>query len=309
MRLRTSISTTFAAAAVSALLLAGCASDPVTDDEFRETGTPARGFPVTVGNLTLDAQPTAIVSLSPAVTEMLFAIGAGDQVVAVDEFSTYPPEAPVTDLSGFDPSPEAIATFDPDLVLISFDPGGLATQLDALAIPVHLVPDNPTSLDDIYDQLTALGALTGQDAGATALVTRMGDEIDQLVASAPQRDTPLTYYIEIDDTLWTYTSQSFVATLLTMVGLENIAVTDDPFEVAMQLSPEVLVQADPEIIFLTNAQYGMTAAAVADRDGWATVSAVSDGHIVALSPDVASRWGPRVVDLLREVVDAVAQVS
>jgi iron complex transport system substrate-binding protein len=305
---RTSLSTAFAAVAVGALLLAGCSSDPGGDEEFHEAGTPAAGFPVTVGGLTLDAPPTAIVSLSPAVTEMLFAIGAGDQVVAVDEFSTYPPEAPTTDLSGFDPSPEAIATYDPDLVLISYDPGGLVTQLDALSIPVHLVPDNPTSLDDIYDQLADLGVLTGQDAGAREVVNRMADGIAQLDAATPERDTPLTYYIEIDDTLWTYTSQSLVATLFSLVGLENIAVTDDPFEVTMQLSPEVLVQADPDIIFLANAQYGMTAAAVADRDGWSTVSAVRGGHIVELSPDIASRWGPRVVDLLREAADAVAQV-
>jgi iron complex transport system substrate-binding protein len=309
MRVRATLTTAIASVATATLLLAGCAGDP-EPAEPAGAGTPtADGFPVTVGELTLTEQPTAIVSLSPAVTEMLFAIGAGDQVVAVDEFSNYPPGAPTTELSGFDPAPEAIASYDPDLVLISYDPGDLVDQLGALDIPVFTVPDNPTSLDDIYGQLGDLGALTGQAVGADELVRSMSDEIDQLVAAAPAGEQPLTYYFEIDDTLWTYTSQSLVATLFELVGLENIAVTDDPFEVTMQLSPEVLVDSDPDIIFLANAQYGVTTDDVLARDGWQEVAAVRDGHVVELSPDIASRWGPRVVDLLREAVDAVSQVS
>lgn len=299
----------FAAAAVTALLVAGCGSDP-DPEPGGGGGTPADGaFPVTVGEVTLQQQPTAIVSLSPAVTEMLFAIGAGEQVVAADEFSDYPPEAPTTELSGFEPAPEAIASYDPDLVLISYDPGDLVEQLGALDIPVHTVPDNPSGLDDIYAQLDDLGALTGQADGAADLVTSMSDEIDTLIADAPQRDAPVSYYIEIDDNLWTYTSQSLVGVLFELVGLENIAVTEEPAEVTMQLSPEVLVDANPDVIFLANAQYGVTAEMVSDRDGWADVEAVRQGHVVELSPDIASRWGPRVVDLLREAVDAVSQVS
>lgn len=293
--------------AAAALLLAGCAGDAGTTPDSGASPD-GSGFPVTVGDLTLDARPTAIVSLSPVATEMLFAIDAGEQVVAVDEFSTYPAEAPTTGLSGFTPNVEAIASYDPDLVVISYDPGDLVSQLAELEIPVHLVPDTPREMADVYAQITDLGELTGRTEQAADLVNRMSEDIDKAVADAPQRAEPLTYYLEIDNTLWTYTSQSLVANLLERVGLVSIAQTDDPSEVTTQLSPEVLVDANPDVILLANAQYGETAGAVSAREGWAGITAVQEGRIVELSPDVASRWGPRVVDLLREVVDAVSQV-
>lgn len=293
--------------ASAALLLAGCTAAGGQEPEAPAT-PPPDGFPVTVGELTLDAPPTAIVSLSPTATEMLFAIGAGDQVVAADEFSTYPPEAPTTDLSGFTPNVEAIASYDPDLVVIAFDPGDLVTQLDTLEIPVHVAPDDPTSLSDIYAQLDDLGTLTGHADQAADLVERMSTEIGTIVAEVPERDEPLRYYFEIENTLWTYTSESIVGSLLEMVGLENIAVTDDPSQVTMQLSEESLVAADPDVIFLADAQYGESVETVSAREGWAEIEAVRSGRIVELSPDVASRWGPRVTDLLREVADAVSQV-
>ena len=296
------------AAATAAAFLAGCGGGGA-DPSGTEPPPAGAGFPVTVGDVTLQSRPTAIISLSPTATEMLFAIGAGEQVVAVDEFSNHPPEAPTTDLSGFTPNVEAIASYDPDLVMISYDPGDLAAQLAALEIPVHTVPDNPTDMAQIYAQVVDLGKLTGQTGGAAALVSRMADDIDKLVADAPPRDRPLTYYIEIDNNLFTYTSQSLVSSLLGMVGLENIAVSDDPAQVTTQLSAEVVVDADPDVIFLTNAQFGESVQTVSARDGWDGITAVRDGHIVELSPDIASRWGPRVVDLLREVVDAVSQVS
>jgi iron complex transport system substrate-binding protein len=299
-----------AAVALAAMVpLSGCATGDTSPAAGATSTAPAAGFPVTVGGLTLTAPPAAIVSLSPTATEMLFAIGAGDLVVAVDEFSTYPPGAPVTDLSGFTPNVEAIASYGPDLVVVSYDPGNLISQLTTLEIPVHVVPDTPTSLDDIYAQLTDLGTLTGQGAGAADLVAEMAAEIERLVAGAPVYVMPLRYYIEIDNTLWTYTSESLLGALFAMVGLENIATSGNPGEVTMQLSPEAVVTADPQVILLANAQFGESAATVADRPGWSGIEAVRTGTIVELSPDIASRWGPRVVDLLREVVDAVSQVG
>lgn len=293
----------------AALLLAGCGDDPA-DPGGDGTPAPAAGdYPVTVGDLTLDEQPTAIVSLSAAATEMLFEIGAGEQVVAADEFSNYPPEAPTTDLSGFTPNVEAISTYDPDLVVLSYDPGDLIAQLEELTIPVHVASDDPGELTDIYGQITDLGALTGHPDEAADLVERMTGEIDKLVADAPERDEPLHYYAEIDDTPWAYTDQSIISELFGLVGLENVVTSDDPSEVSIQISGEFLVDANPDVIFLTNAQYGVTAEDVAGRAGWEDIDAVRDGDVVELSPDIAARWGPRVVDLLREVVDAVSQVQ
>lgn len=290
--------------AVAALVLAGCAGNG-SEPESGGTAPAGDGFPVTVGELTLEERPTAIVSLSATATEMLFAVGAGDQVVAVDEFSNYPPEAPTTDLSGFTPNVEAISTYDPDLVVISYDPGDLVAQLNALDIPVHVVPDNPRTLDDVYAQLEDIGALTGHADEAQRLIEKMSTEVDAIVAQVPERDEPPTYYFEIDNTLYAYTSESIVGSLLEMIGLENIAVGDDPSQVTVQLSPEFIVDADPDFIFLADAQYGESVETVSARDGWDELTAVRTGRVVELSPDIHSRWGPRLVDLLREIADAV----
>jgi iron complex transport system substrate-binding protein len=298
-------------AAVTAAMLAGCGSGGSggSGGEDPAATTPGAGYPVTVGDLTLPAQPTRIVSLSPVATEMLFAVGGGGQVVAADEFSTYPPEAPTTELSGFTPNVEAIAEHDPDLVVISYDPGDLVAQLDALAIPVHLVADTPADLDDVYAQITDIGTLTGHPAEAADLVRRMDEDITKLASDVPPRDEPLSYYFEIDDTLYTFTSQTFVGSLFEMVGLTNIADAEDRDAFTTQLSAEVVIDANPDLIFLADTRCcGQSAETVAARDGWADIAAVRDGHVVELDDDVASRWGPRVVDLFRAIVDAVSRV-
>lgn len=298
-----------AAVAVAALLVGGCADDSATEPTATPTAAGA-GYPVTVGDLTLTAQPTAIISLSPTVTEMLFAIGAGPQVVAVDEYSTYPPEAPTTDLSGYTPNVEAIAGYQPDLVVISAYAEDLVPQLTDLGIPVHVAPDTAVTLDDVYGQIEDLGALTGHTEEAQALVAQMAQEIDQLVASVPEREEPLTYYYELDDQLYSVTSESFVGHLFSLVGLRSIA---DEYDVDgtgyPQLSAEVIVQSDPDVIFLADTRCcGQSAETVAARDGWDEITAVREGRVVELDDDIASRWGPRIVDLLRVVVDAVRQV-
>lgn len=301
--MRRRITTPLAAVAALALLLTGCGDR----DDGATTPTDGDGaFPVTVGDLTLTEQPTRIVSLSPTVTEMLFAIDAGGQVVAVDEFSTYPPEAPTTELSGFDLNPEAVASYDPDLVIISSFADSIVPQLGEVGIPVYVAPDDPTSLADVYDQITELGILTGRVDEATDLVSRMSDDISKLAADAPARDEPLTYYIEIDDTLWTYTSESIISSLFELIGLQNIA--DEPGAVSIQLSPEALIDANPDLILLTNANFGVSAETVAQRDGWSGITAVQEGRIFELDPDIASRWGPRLVDLLAAVAEVAAQV-
>lgn len=297
--------TLLAAALTVGFLITGCTS--TTDEATSPTPGTQEGFPVTVGDLTLEAQPTRIVSLSPTVTEMLFAIGAGEQVVAVDEQSNYPPEAPVTDLSGFNLNVDALVTYDPDLVVISSFAGDLVPQLETLDIPVYVAPDNPTSMDDVYAQITELGALTGRVEEAEALVAQMESELTALFDRAPKREEPLTYFIEIDESLWTYTADSLISVLFAEVGLENIV--DEPGSISVQLSAEVLFEADPDIIFLIDTRYGVDAESVAARDGWDALQAVRNGQIIELDTDMASRWGPRLVDLMADVVDVISQVA
>ena len=208
------------AALVAIAVTAGCGSSP--DTPGPASPNEAAGFPVTVGQLTLDKRPERIVSLSPTATEMLFAIDAGPQVVAVDDNSTFPADAPKTDLSAYQPNVEAIAKHQPDLVVVSDDTEGIVGQLTTLSIPVFVAPAAIT-LDDSYQQIRDLGTLTGHVDAADALAQQMSDDIGKLVADLPQRATPLTYYYELDPTFYSVTSKTFIGTLFTNAGLANIA--------------------------------------------------------------------------------------
>lgn len=298
-----------AAVLAAALTLGACADD--TTDRPAPDGTTAAAFPVTVGNVTLQERPQKIVSLSATATEMLFAINAGPQVTAVDDNSNYPPEAPKSDLSGFSPNAEAIAAKSPDLVVISNDINKIVEQLTRLKIPVYLAPAAKT-LDDSYAQLVDLGKLTGHPAEAGAVVRRMKDDIAKLVKDVPQRSTKLTYYYELDPTLYSVTSKTFIGSLFALVGLENVA---DPSDADgkkggyPQLSAEALIKSDPDLIFLADTKCcQQSAETVKARTGWAAITAVKSNQVVALDDDIASRWGPRVVELVRAIVDAVAKV-
>jgi iron complex transport system substrate-binding protein len=286
-----------------ALVGAGCGR---SGSEQGGAGAPApAGFPVTLdtpgGKVEIAQRPTRVVSLSPTATEMLFAIDAGDQVVAVDDQSTYPPDAPKTKLSGYQPNVEAIAGYRPDLVVFANDTGDLAASLRRLAIPALALPA-ATRLDDSYAQIQQLGKATGHTAEAERLVTAMRGEIQQIVTDA-KLERPLTYYHELDKSLFSATSKTFIGQLYAQLGLQNIAdKADKEGSGYPQLSAEYVVKADPDLIFLADTKCcAQSPATVAARAGWEEVRAVKDGAVVALDDDVASRWGPRVVDFLRVI--------
>lgn len=273
-------------------------------------------FPVTVvtptGDLTIPVQPQSIVSLSPTATEMLFAIGAGSQVVATDSLSTFPPEAPATDLAAFTPNVEAILEFEPDLVIAAFDPGELASGLEAAGVPV-LFQFSAVTLDDVYAQIDQLGEATGKRAEAVVVNDALRARIDAVVASLPDFETPPTYYHELDPTYFSATSSTFIGEVYGLLGLENIADAADPdgeFFGFPQLSEEFIIEADPDFIFLADTKCcDASADTVADRPGWETLSAVAEGNVVELDDDIASRWGPRIVDYLEQVAAAVMASS
>lgn len=244
-------------------------------------------------------QPRRIVSLSPTATELLFAVGAGGQVVAVDSNSNHPADAPRTDLSAYQPNLEAIAGYKPDLVVYSDDPGELKAGLEKLGIPALQQPA-AKRLDDTYAQIDQLGKATGHPAEAGRLTETMRAEI-QKITGGPRPERPLAYYHELDKNLYSATSKTFIGQLYAQLGLENIAdAADKEGSGYPQLSAEYVVKADPDLIFLADTKCcGQTARTVAARDGWDQVRAVKAGAVVELDDDVASRWGPRIVDFLR----------
>lgn len=305
-----------ALALAAALLLTGCGEDgdePEVSAATTEEPASDAAFPVTVaaanGEVEIPERPAAIVSLSPTATEMLFAIGAGEQVEAVDDRSNFPEGAPTTDLSGFEPNVEAIAGYEPDLVVAATDPGDLVDSLEALDIPVLLLPD-ALALDDTYTQIEQLGAATGRVGEAAELVGQMQADVEELAASVPETDEPLTYYHELDNTFFSTTSATFIGKIYALAGLENIADEAGDGSDYPQLSAEYIIQRDPDLIFLADTKCcGQNAETVAARPGWSELTAVREGNVVELDDDIASRWGPRIVDFLRVVVERARQVE
>ncbi|HUF95635.1 MAG TPA: ABC transporter substrate-binding protein [Acidimicrobiia bacterium] len=274
------------------------------------TTTEDSGFPVTVqaanGAVEVVERPSAIISLSPTSTEMLFAIGAGDQVIAVDEFSNYPDEAPTTDLSGYEPNVEAIAALNPDLVVVSDDLNDIVAALTAIQVPVIHHPA-AGSLEDTYSQIEQLGVATGNLSAAASLVASMQSDIEGMVEAVGKMGEALTYYHELDGTLFSVTSETFIGQVYAMVGLENIADAAGGAESGYpQLSAEYIIDSDPDLIFLADTKCcGETPDTVAARPGWNQLTAVANQTVIPLDDDIASRWGPRIVDLLAEIVEEV----
>jgi iron complex transport system substrate-binding protein len=280
------------------------------------TGTVAHGatakktFPVTVSNAGAKVQiakkPTRIVSLSPTATEMLFAIGAGKQVKAADEFSNYPKEAPTTKLSGFTPNVEAVAAYKPDLVIAQAD-GDAMKALRALKIPV-LIYTAAVTIDESYAQIDQLGVVTGNAASAKKVSAKMRSDIARIEASIPKRSAPATYYHELDNTFFSVTSKTFIGQVYAKLGLRNIAdEADKDGSGYPQLSPEYLVKADPDLVFLADTKCcQQDAKTFAARPGLGSLRSVKGGKVIALDDDVASRWGPRVVDFLSTVASALS---
>jgi iron complex transport system substrate-binding protein len=250
------------------------------------------------------ATPHRIVSLSPTATESLFAIGAGKQVVAVDDQSDHPKRAPKTSLSGYTPNVEAIAGYRPDLVVLSGDANGVVAGLRTLGVRVLLQPA-ATNLPQAYAQIRQLGTITGHKRQAAALVARMRKGIAQTLRSVPKRK--LAVYHELEPTYFSATSKTFIGRIYKLFGLRNIADAADASGSGYpQLSGEYILSANPGLIVLADTRCcGQSPASVASRPGWSGLAAVRNHRVVGIDDSVASRWGPRIVDFVRAVGKAL----
>jgi iron complex transport system substrate-binding protein len=258
------------------------------------------------------AGPERIVSLSPTHTEILFAIGAGDQVVAVDNLSNFPPRAArvATDMSAYEPNVEAVSGYEPDLVVTDGSNPEFISQLDSVGLE-HWEGVAPSGFADVYEQIEQLGAITGHVGEAAELVGQMQTDIDEIVAGMPALAQPLSVYHELDNTYFSVTSDTFIGQVYNRLGLRNIAdeaeTTGGPYP---QLNAEFIISTNPDLIFLADTKCcGESARTVAARPGWQAISAVANGAVVEMDDDIASRWGPRIVDYMRKVADAVQRVA
>jgi iron complex transport system substrate-binding protein len=256
--------------------------------------------------------------LSPTATETLFAIGAGPQVQAVDTDSNYPTHGlPVKRINALNPSVESVlgicksshgSSTKPNLVVISYDANSIKEKLSTLGVRV-LEQFAPTSVAGALAQIRQLGMLTGHLGAADKLAASLSHTITTDAQSVPAHpNKKLTVYYELDPTYYSLTSTTFVGSLMKSLGVVNIADAAATSADAgyPQLSGEYIASADPKLIFLADTVCcKITAAKVAQRPGFAKISAVLDGHVVNLNDDVASRWGPRLGLLMNEITAAV----
>jgi iron complex transport system substrate-binding protein len=313
------------AAAITAATLASCSSAGSTSGSGpAASGTTAAAagsaaaaaFPVTLtaanGAVTIKSRPARIVSLSPTLTEDLYAVGAGKQVVAVDQDSNYPAGVPKTSLSGLTPNVEAITRYDPGLVVASQDSGGLVSGMTKLGIPVLIEPAVGT-LAGAYAQIEQIGQATGHAAQAGQVVAGMKTQIAADVSKAGSAHRGATYYWELSASpFYSAASSTFIGQVVGLFGLKNIAdAASKPADGGYpQLSQEYIVKARPQIIFLADNQPGsggQSPAVVANRPGWSGIPAVRDHEIIGLNDDVASRWGPRLPQLVGQIAVAIEQ--
>lgn len=255
------------------------------------------------------APAVRVVSLSPTATETLFAIGAGRQVVAVDDQSSHPAAAPRTKLSGLKSSAEAIVAYRPDLVVIQFDPGGLVGALGKVGVKV-LVQPAATTLENAYAQIVELGTATGRVAAAQRVVASMKSGIGKAVTAARDKVAGLEVYYELDNTYYSATSKTFSGQLLKKLGVRNIADAADAKGTGYpQLSAEYIVSSNPDTIVLADGKCcRQDAKTVAARPGWGGIAAVKNGAVIVVDDDIASRWGPRTVALVRTLATKLAAV-
>jgi iron complex transport system substrate-binding protein len=303
-----------AAATALLLLTAGC-GDSADRSPEAGSGEEPGSFPVSVkdatGEVVVERRPERIVSLSPSATETLFAVGAGDQVVAADDQSDYPPSAPTTELSAYEPNVEAIAAYEPDLVIAPADvPRDVIGGLRKLGLPV-LAEAAPEELRDAYAQARDLGVVTGHPEEGRRVAREMRTRVDELIESAPDTAS-LAVFHELDPDLYSAASESFIGRIYERLGLRNIAdraaaKTGSPYP---QLSTEAVISADPDLVVLADSECcGQTPAKVGRRPGWASISAVRKDAVVAIHDDIASRWGPRLPIFVEKVVAAIERAT
>jgi iron complex transport system substrate-binding protein len=327
MRTPQRLSATVLAAAAAAAVLAGCSSAGNSTATAASALAPASPtatptttaiphWPVTVsapnGAVTIKGLPQRIVSLDPTATEDLYAVGAGTQVVAVDQHSDFPPGAPVTSLSDVNPDVAAIARYNPSLV-ISQNHAGLAQSLNKLGIPVLIEPEVFT-VAQAYAQIEQIGLATGHGNQASQVVENMREEINDVVQQAGAKYRGMSYYWETASRPYqSVTSSTLIGHIMDMFGLRDIADANTSVGgIHPQLSGDYIIAARPQIIFLVDSEAadgGQTPAIVAARPGWAAIPAVRDHQVFALNADIASRWGPRLPQLVEEIASALANVK
>jgi len=260
------------------------------------------GFPVQIKDdagrqVSVQAPPKAIVSLSAGHTEMLYAIGAGGQMTGADNFSDCPkPAQGLTHIDSFSPSVESIVALQPDLVIIFYDPGGLVDSLQSAGVNA-VVLQSPSSIEGVFQQMELLGKITGHAKEAAQATDSMRSAMAAIQKKLAGVQKGPRVFHEVDNTYYTAGPGSFVGDLYSALKAQNIA--DPTGQAFPQMSAEEIIRADPEVIILADEDAGESPSTVAQRPGWSGISAVKNGRVHVVDPDIVSRPGPRLVEAMQ----------
>ena len=283
-------------------LLVACGDDAGDQTAGARAGS---SFPLTIvqsdgAALTIAAAPQRVVSLSAHATEVFCALDAGPQLVAVERYANCPlgsSAKPVLD--AFTPSLETIVSFEPDLVYVA-DDSGILEALRRLDVPVLYI-ELPTTLEGVLDHVLTLGRAAGRETEAKALAHTMQERIDAVTLALADVERGPRVYHELTTDYFSAAPSSFIGDVYTLLKAQNIAAGAN--SAYPQLSAEVIIERDPEVIVLADEASGVTADSVRARPGWSVIEAVAADRICVIDPDIVSRPGPRIVD----AIDALAE--
>jgi len=295
-----------------AALAAACGGGGASSAPVDRAGEEASGgFPITItdssdADLLIATEPQRIISYSPAATEILFAIGAGDRLIAADRFSDYPARAEaLPKLEYSNPDPEAALAHEPDLLLFATRQREQLQQFRDLGMAVLMI-EEAESIEGVYENIRLFGELTGEAQAAEDLVASMRARIEAVTAALADVEQGPRVFYEITPGLFTAAPNTFQGGMLSALKAQNIA--DGALSQYPQLGAEAVIEADPEVVLLADSeQFGRgseSAEIVAARPGWAGVSAVVNGRVYPINSDFIDRAGPRIA----EGIEALARV-
>ncbi len=297
----------FIAVATLALPITGCATSETSGISLSSHSQEL--FPILITNshgqtISIEKPPERIISLSPAHTEIFYAIGAGDRLVGRDRFSDFPPETSEKAVVGdaFSLNLEAIVALEPDLVYTTFE--GPIDPLEGLGIDV-LYLEPALTVEGVLDNIRLIGRITLHEEEAKGLADDIAERISAVVNMIPDGERSPRVFYEIDPGLFTVGPNSFIGNVLNMLSVNNVA--SDARNPYPQLSLEAIVEADPEIILLGDSkeflQNGITTHQVTTRPGWGNITAVRNGEIHPFDDSLLSRPGPRLADGVEQLAE------
>ena len=247
------------------------------------------------------SSPKRIISLSPSITEILFEIGSGNKVIAVDNLSNYPNEAPISDISAYDPNVEAISLLNPDLVILSYNIKNLKAALKKIGIETIYLPA-PLNFEDILDQIDYLGLQTGNEDKAKKLISKMKNRMKTL-QKLRENETATKIYHEIDPNYYSPSKFSFIGDIYQKLNYKNVADKADISNLGYpKLSPELIISENPDLIVLPGKD-NKYVEKVKLRPGWGYIEAVKKNNFLLTNNDIASRWGPRILNFASILVE------